>query len=641
MVSAYLEGEDVFKDVCLQYCRHLLPQQNTLALILPLILGHSKTSLKDVNLQGWSRMLSGLLAIVPKETANTLIMELGASLQAQHRLIPAQICAMLCGRELQAFTVNPCFALLGGEVIEEAPSGSIEDQESSLVACIAASEIYEYGLSLTNGMYRSRALGSVKLLHALHCEEKGLLEQARGYVDELNGFVKNYRVNNVNFQNQLEMLQQRLKTEESDEGKSENSSIFGHLLSAVDKGINSIMATVEGDMSPQSLDQSVSPVIQHAGTPLISQSVAPLMPQSATPLALQEPVTPTSQEPVTPLGYQQPTTPLGQQPATPLGYQQPLVTPLGQHPGPSPQVSQRQPELGTSRPVSSQRRSHRSDSHKRPFIPFIPTTPLSETTPESINPTSVPTEKPVSENTVVKEDHTVSSVVNEDHVVPEESPRHVMFAPPPVPMKIEPMETQAPAPVAHSEETPQPQLLPSQPKPTPQPKQTPKSVSTPEETQKKEERSSWSLFGSLFGRSDSGKKVYKVELPKEEVKPYYDEVKKKWIIPGVEEEEEAAPLPPPPPMVSAPVQPADPTEPAEPVNPPANPIKPIEPIHPPVQPIMPVPQAQMEENEQSQHNQVQSDQSPSQPRRQNKRVAKSKPKSRQMPLYTNPFSRFC
>ena len=82
-------------------------------------------------------------------------------------------------------------------------------------------------------------------------------------------------------------------------------------------------------------------------------------------------------------------------------------------------------------------------------------------------------------------------------------------------------------------------------KPEPTPKEEPKPEPTPQEEPKKEEKSSWSLFGSLFGRSESGKKVYKVELPKDEVKPYYDEAKQKWIIPGVEEEEEAAPLPPP------------------------------------------------------------------------------------------------
>ena len=639
MVSAYLEGEDVFKEVCRQYCDQLLPQQNTLALILPLILGNSKTSLQDMNLQGWSRMLSGLLAIVPKEAATALITELGASLQAQHRIIPAQICAILCGRELQSFTANPAFSLLGGEVVEEGPSGSNEDQEGALVACIAASEIYEYGLSLSNGMYRSRSLASVKLLHALHCEEKGLVEQARGYVEELNGFVKNYRVNNVSFQNQLELLRQRLGTEGD---KDEDNSIIGHLLSAVDKGINSIMAKVEGEMSPQSVETS------QPETP-----VAPIQTMGQT----------VSQGQPTPLGQQTP--PLIQAPA------------IGQQQVPTQPAVEQQPELVTLRPTPAQRRSHRADSHKRPFIPFIPTTPLSEINPETRN--SIPTpeaEKPVIEETPIR---------NDSPVVSEDPPRHVMFAAP-IPMKTEPVMAQAPTPAPVAQETPfESYPVQTQPKPTPsQPKQTPKPATTPTEVPKKEERSTWSLFGSLFGRSESGKKVYKVELPKEEVKPYYDEMKKKWIIPGVEEEEEAAPLPPPPPMVSAPVQPPE----SKLVD--SNPItavKPIEPSRPPVQPLMPVPVAyEREENEQSQSDQVQpnqlplsdqlppsnqlplsdqlppsnqlppSDQSQSsqtdqtqflphdqsqsstQPRRQNKRVAKSKSKSRPMALYANPFS---
>ena len=81
-------------------------------------------------------------------------------------------------------------------------------------------------------------------------------------------------------------------------------------------------------------------------------------------------------------------------------------------------------------------------------------------------------------------------------------------------------------------------MQPTQPKEPTKPKEPvkPKEAEKPKE----EERSGWSLFGSLFGRSDTGKKVYKVELPKNEVKPYYDEAKKKWIIPGMEEEEEKA-----------------------------------------------------------------------------------------------------
>ena len=64
-----------------------------------------------------------------------------------------------------------------------------------------------------------------------------------------------------------------------------------------------------------------------------------------------------------------------------------------------------------------------------------------------------------------------------------------------------------------------------------------------------------------------------MELPKNEAKPYYDEVKKKWIIPGVEEDEEKAPLPPPPPMEPAP-QPQPEPEPEPEPEPQAAPLMP-------------------------------------------------------------------
>ena len=156
-------------------------------------------------------------------------------------------------------------------------------------------------------------------------------------------------------------------------------------------------------------------------------------------------------------------------------------------------------------------------------------------------------------------------------------------------------------------------------KPEPTPKEEPKPEPTPQEEPKKEEKSSWSLFGSLFGRSESGKKVYKVELPKDEVKPYYDEAKQKWIIPGVEEEEEAAPLPPPPPMNPTPETQTEPEPEPKPVT-----------QEPPVTPLMPI--APPQETPQPE--------APSS-RKQNKRVAKSKSKPRQMPMYTNPFCRVC
>ena len=42
MLAAYLEDEDTFRSVCLQYAMQLFPENNTLAIILPLILEDSK-----------------------------------------------------------------------------------------------------------------------------------------------------------------------------------------------------------------------------------------------------------------------------------------------------------------------------------------------------------------------------------------------------------------------------------------------------------------------------------------------------------------------------------------------------------------------------------------------------------------------
>lgn len=84
-----------------------------------------------------------------------------------------------------------------------------------------------------------------------------------------------------------------------------------------------------------------------------------------------------------------------------------------------------------------------------------------------------------------------------------------------------------------------------------------------------------------------------MELPKNEAKPYYDEVKKKWIIPGVEEEEEKAPLPPPPPMEPAP-QPQPEPEPEPEPEPQAAPLMPA------IKPFVPAAVAEEKAEETSQ-----------------------------------------
>ena len=102
MLAGYLEDEETFRSVCLQYAMQLFPENNTLAIILPLILGDSKKwglncllnrrSLSRSSIEGWTRMLSGILSIVPSTMSGEMIEELGNQLRAKQAIIPAQIC---------------------------------------------------------------------------------------------------------------------------------------------------------------------------------------------------------------------------------------------------------------------------------------------------------------------------------------------------------------------------------------------------------------------------------------------------------------------------------------------------------------------------------------------------------------------
>ena len=64
LLAGYLEGEDVFRTVCQEYCSMVFPQSNTLAVILPLILSQGKAKLEGVSLESWPRLLSGILSTV-------------------------------------------------------------------------------------------------------------------------------------------------------------------------------------------------------------------------------------------------------------------------------------------------------------------------------------------------------------------------------------------------------------------------------------------------------------------------------------------------------------------------------------------------------------------------------------------------
>lgn len=95
LLAGYMEGEDMFRSVCMEYCSVVFPPSNTLAVILPLILSQGKVRLEGVSLENWPRLLSGVLATVSSANSIPILTEMGKNLAAQQHLIPAQICFMV------------------------------------------------------------------------------------------------------------------------------------------------------------------------------------------------------------------------------------------------------------------------------------------------------------------------------------------------------------------------------------------------------------------------------------------------------------------------------------------------------------------------------------------------------------------
>ena len=484
-------------------------------------------------------------------------------------------------------SADPSFCLLGCDMRAEArASVSVTD------ACIEASEVYEFGMSLNNSVYRSRVLLPLKLLHALRLGEVGCVDACLAYLEELKEGARALRASDSLLQ-QLRLTEDRLQQSGESEcvcgggvrhrREAGRGGFLSQLFSAVDKGINSFMSAVE-EKEEKPADSAVSSVPSVPLTP--TMPVTPAIPAvPVTPVTPALPVTPQSQAPI-------PTAPV---------------------PAPS----------GFRGAASRGPHRHVRNSLPKAFVPFVPAEPVAPTpSAEPATPVpSAPMPQPIQPIQPIQPVQPIQSVQPTQPIQPTQ----------PV-QSVQPLQPTQPMQHTHP-------IQPTQPKDPTKPKEQvkPKEVEKPKE----EERSGWSLFGSLFGRSDTGKKVYKVELPKNEVKPYYDEAKKKWIIPGMEEEEEKAPLPPPPPMEIKPVQP--------PANEPPMEEKPKE-IAPPMPAIKPfVPTTPMaEEKEEEKEKEAEESHKPGRRRdgrelgvERNRRVAKSRPKGKPMNLYTSAFCCVC
>lgn len=408
---------------------------------------------------------------------------------------------------------------------EEKPCVGVNDW------CLEASEVYEYGLSLNNSLYRSRVLLPMKLLHSMRLSEMGYVEACVAYLEELRESVRTSRVTNESFIQQLELLENRVRQSEKEWECVEcvtrrqvagKGGFLSQLFTVVDKSINSFMTAVE-----EKEEVGVSSVPSAPVMPSVSSVPSvPAMPSvssiPAAPVAPAMPSVPTASS----------------APAMPAMPAAPAFT---------------KPAARAQHPHGNR---HARNSLPKPFVPYTPPeSVLQPAQPQPLQPVQPQPSQPIQ---------------------PIQPIQPLQPAQPIQPLQpVQPIQPPQPTQPSEPVQPPKPSPTPAPSKPTQPPK-----PAEPPKPKEEEKSSSWSLFGSLFGRSDSSKKVYKVELPKNEAKPYYDEVKKKWIIPGVEEEEEKAPLPPPPPMEPAPQPQPEPEPEPEPEPQAAPPMPAIKPFVP-------------------------------------------------------------
>ena len=432
---------------------------------------------------------------------------------------------------------------------EEKPCVGVNDW------CLEASEVYEYGLSLNNSLYRSRVLLPMKLLHSMRLSEMGYVEACVAYLEELRESVRASRVTNESFIQQLELLENRVRQSEKEWECVEcvtrrqvagKGGFLSQLFTVVDKGINSFMTAVE-----EKEEVGVSSASSVPSVPAM-----PVMP--AMPSAPVAPVMPSV--PAMPPVPSMPSAPVA--PAMPAASSAPAMPAMPAMPA-APAFTK--PAARAQHPHGNR---HARNSLPKPFVPYTPPeSVLQPAQPQPLQPLQPVQPQPI---------QPIQPVQPLQPFQPTQPFQPVQPAQP-----AQPIQPPQPTPPSEPAQPPKPSPTPAPSKPA-QPAQPPKPSKPAEPPKPKEEEksSSWSLFGSLFRRSDSSKKVYKVELPKNEAKPYYDEVKKKWIIPGVEEEEEKAPLPPPPPMEPAPQPQPEPEPEPEPEPQAAPPMPAIKPFVP-------------------------------------------------------------
>lgn len=119
----------------------------------------------------------------------------------------------MIGKELQPFNVDPNFALLGfGCSRSEDDFG--RRTHGVLDDCLIASEIYEYGFTLNNSVFRISSLYSMKLLHGMRLIDMGYMKEGKEFVEDCKDNMKQYHISNTSLSHEINILENRLSGSE-------------------------------------------------------------------------------------------------------------------------------------------------------------------------------------------------------------------------------------------------------------------------------------------------------------------------------------------------------------------------------------------------------------------------------------------
>ena len=115
------------------------------------------------------------------------------------------------GKELQAFSVDSNYTRLGfGSSTDETDSS--RHSHAVLDDCLIASEIYEFGFTLNNSVYRFPALCSMKLLHGMRLIDLNQIEVGKEYLNDCCQYMHKAHLSSRGMMSKIGLEESRLGT---------------------------------------------------------------------------------------------------------------------------------------------------------------------------------------------------------------------------------------------------------------------------------------------------------------------------------------------------------------------------------------------------------------------------------------------